>query len=236
MPARISGAERPIGACSERNREIRWSACRLTGLAGPPLRPQQSSDIRGGTHRPRNASTTAIELNLKSPNPSPSHTVRDLGKQRNGPTIDRGANVARLFGTLGRLTPDARPPAGGTARRDSRRRRWPTRSVPRRLRHRAHRLTRHTTRRRTPSPDPSPSARSVAGAVAGKVHEEAISCLVWWQVTTGVAPDSYAPPQQVTRAQMASFVARTHKARPRRARVLAGHGGRRPRTAPWLRA
>lgn len=42
----------------------------------------------------------------------------------------------------------------------------------------------------------------------GTTHVAAIDCLAWWAVTTGVTATNYAPNVGVTRAQMASFVAR----------------------------
>ncbi len=44
--------------------------------------------------------------------------------------------------------------------------------------------------------------------VVGTTHAEAITCLSGWAVTRGVTPTTYAPNGQVTRAQMASFLAR----------------------------
>lgn len=43
---------------------------------------------------------------------------------------------------------------------------------------------------------------------AGNVHSHAIDCIVGWGITHGVAADRYAPARSVTRAQMASFMAR----------------------------
>lgn len=40
------------------------------------------------------------------------------------------------------------------------------------------------------------------------VHAAAIDCLAWWRVTTGVTPERFVPAAGVTRAQMASFLAR----------------------------
>jgi hypothetical protein len=42
----------------------------------------------------------------------------------------------------------------------------------------------------------------------GNVHAPAIDCVVWWQVANGTAPGMYNPSGPVTRAQMASFIAR----------------------------
>lgn len=44
---------------------------------------------------------------------------------------------------------------------------------------------------------------------ADNVHEPAVDCLVWWGVARGVTATAYAPSQSVTRAQMATFLART---------------------------
>lgn len=43
---------------------------------------------------------------------------------------------------------------------------------------------------------------------SGNVHEGSIDCLVWWDVTGGETWADYAPATRVSRAQMASFVAR----------------------------
>ena len=40
------------------------------------------------------------------------------------------------------------------------------------------------------------------------VHGRAINCMAWWDVAGGVTTSSFAPAGRVTRAQMASFVAR----------------------------
>ncbi|CAN5917934.1 hypothetical protein BH23ACT10_BH23ACT10_24410 [soil metagenome] len=44
--------------------------------------------------------------------------------------------------------------------------------------------------------------------VAGRPHEQTIACLAWYGITSGTAPSTYAPATIVTRAQMASFLAR----------------------------
>lgn len=44
--------------------------------------------------------------------------------------------------------------------------------------------------------------------VAGTTHAEAIGCLASWGITSGVTPTSYVPAGEVTRDQMASFLAR----------------------------
>jgi hypothetical protein len=43
---------------------------------------------------------------------------------------------------------------------------------------------------------------------AGNVHEAAIDCVVWWGVAQGTTATTYNPTGTVTRAQMASFIAR----------------------------
>lgn len=44
--------------------------------------------------------------------------------------------------------------------------------------------------------------------VAGRPHEQTIACLAWYGITDGTSPSTYAPATTVTRAQMASFLAR----------------------------
>ena len=44
--------------------------------------------------------------------------------------------------------------------------------------------------------------------VAGTAHEAAIACAAWYGLTTGVTGTRYAPGRDVTRAQIASFLAR----------------------------
>ena len=44
--------------------------------------------------------------------------------------------------------------------------------------------------------------------VPGTTHAEAIGCLAGWGVTTGVTSTTFAPDRRVTRAQLASFLAR----------------------------
>ncbi|MFO7778044.1 MAG: phosphodiester glycosidase family protein [Nitriliruptoraceae bacterium] len=69
--------------------------------------------------------------------------------------------------------------------------------------------------------DPPPPTRNLTsacpdGLVPGDrftdttqtVHAAAIDCLAWWRVTTGVTADRFVPAAGVTRAQMASFLAR----------------------------
>jgi len=46
------------------------------------------------------------------------------------------------------------------------------------------------------------------GDVPGTTHAIAIDCLAWWGVTTGVTTTAFAPSDNVTRGQMASFLAR----------------------------
>jgi len=47
-----------------------------------------------------------------------------------------------------------------------------------------------------------------ADVPASDVHARSIDCMAWWSVAGGVAPNAFAPAGQVSRAQMASFVAR----------------------------
>lgn len=60
-----------------------------------------------------------------------------------------------------------------------------------------------------------PIDQACAGAPAGRFadvsgpHEPAIDCLGWWGVTQGAGDGLYRPAAQVSRAQMASFVAAT---------------------------
>jgi CSLREA domain-containing protein len=42
----------------------------------------------------------------------------------------------------------------------------------------------------------------------GNLHAHNIDCIVWWEITFGIAPGQYGPTNPVTRAQMASFIAR----------------------------
>jgi hypothetical protein len=42
----------------------------------------------------------------------------------------------------------------------------------------------------------------------GDVHEAAIACVAWWEVTAGTGPGTYDPDRSVRRDQMASFLAR----------------------------
>lgn len=46
-----------------------------------------------------------------------------------------------------------------------------------------------------------------ADVAAGNMHEAAVDCLAWWELTRGTG-DGYGPALSVTRAQMASFVTR----------------------------
>jgi hypothetical protein len=43
---------------------------------------------------------------------------------------------------------------------------------------------------------------------AGDLHQAAITCMAWWQVTSGVVGGGYGPGQLVRRDQMAAFLAR----------------------------
>lgn len=67
----------------------------------------------------------------------------------------------------------------------------------------------------TPAPDPTrvdacPSNIPNAGFVDVQQHTAAINCLAWWDITQGVGDGTrYHPAGTVTRAQMASFIARS---------------------------
>jgi hypothetical protein len=56
----------------------------------------------------------------------------------------------------------------------------------------------------------------------GNVHELAIDCMVWWEIAQGTSATSYEPAKEVSRAQMASFIAR----------LVVQAGGELPETAP----
>jgi len=44
--------------------------------------------------------------------------------------------------------------------------------------------------------------------IAESVHEEAIACLNWWKIANGIGNNAFGPELNVSRGQMASFVAR----------------------------
>jgi uncharacterized protein YkwD len=72
----------------------------------------------------------------------------------------------------------------------------------------------------SPEAQPVPTARSIdAACPSGRVpsagfvdvaagQQRAVDCLAWWQVAEGIDGRHYAPSRTVTRAQMASFLAR----------------------------
>lgn len=74
-----------------------------------------------------------------------------------------------------------------------------------------------------PPPPTSPSARAIDDSCPpGKVpeddftdvpssnpHELAIDCVVWWKIASGTTTATYGPSSDVTRAQMATFIAKT---------------------------
>ena len=70
-----------------------------------------------------------------------------------------------------------------------------------------------TTRSTQPAPprDACPSGLPSGGFAdtRGSVHERYIDCMAWWGITTGVAPGRFAPQDDVTRAQIATFLHRT---------------------------
>ncbi len=61
--------------------------------------------------------------------------------------------------------------------------------------------------------DDSCPAKQVPSAgfadTAGSPHAVAIDCVVWWRIAGGTSATTYAPAARVSRAQMASFLART---------------------------
>ncbi|HVM15014.1 MAG TPA: ScyD/ScyE family protein [Egibacteraceae bacterium] len=56
-------------------------------------------------------------------------------------------------------------------------------------------------------PDAVPAA-GFTDVAAGNVHRQAIDCLAWWEITTGVTPTTYMPAGRLTRGQMAQFLSR----------------------------
>jgi subtilisin family serine protease len=67
---------------------------------------------------------------------------------------------------------------------------------------------------RTPPPtsrDACPSGLPAGGFTdtRGSVHEHYVDCMAWWGITAGVAPGRFAPQDDVTRAQIATFLHRT---------------------------
>jgi hypothetical protein len=56
----------------------------------------------------------------------------------------------------------------------------------------------------------------------GNTHELAIDCMVWWEIAQGTSATTYEPATEVSRAQMASFIAR----------LIVEAGGELPDTAP----
>ena len=55
---------------------------------------------------------------------------------------------------------------------------------------------------------PSPGPAAPFGDVAGDTHAAAIACLSAWGITVGIDDTTYGPHRSVTRAQMATFLAR----------------------------
>ncbi|HSK96064.1 MAG TPA: phosphodiester glycosidase family protein, partial [Euzebyales bacterium] len=83
--------------------------------------------------------------------------------------------------------------------------------------------------------------------IAGSAHAGTIACAAWYGITTGTTATTFATGRPVTRAQMASFLARlidhsaTHPGDGRRGRALATRGGGRrfadvPVRSPHARA
>lgn len=63
-----------------------------------------------------------------------------------------------------------------------------------------------------PPPPPAACGTVVAPAgfadVTGGAHAVAVDCILWWGITLGQTPTMYGPSTPVTRAQMATFIAR----------------------------
>jgi hypothetical protein len=62
-----------------------------------------------------------------------------------------------------------------------------------------------------PVPEACPDGEVPASGfrdLAGNVHEAAIDCVAWWEITRGVSADEYGAARTVRRDQMASFLAR----------------------------
>jgi Phosphodiester glycosidase/S-layer homology domain len=82
--------------------------------------------------------------------------------------------------------------------------------------------------------------------IAGSAHAGTIACAAWYGITTGRTATTFAPGRSVTRAQMASFLARlidhsaAHPGDRRRGRALTTRGARRfhdvPTRSPHARA
>jgi hypothetical protein len=82
--------------------------------------------------------------------------------------------------------------------------------------------------------------------VSRGAHAQTIACAAWYGITTGTTATTFAPGRPVTRAQIASFLARlidhsaTHPGAGRRGRALAATGARRfadvPARSPHARA
>ncbi len=74
-----------------------------------------------------------------------------------------------------------------------------------------------------PPPPTSPTARAIDDSCppakvpednftdvpSGNPHELAIDCIVWWKIASGTTSSTYGPTRDVTRAQMATFIAKT---------------------------
>lgn len=58
---------------------------------------------------------------------------------------------------------------------------------------------------------PEASIGSSVSGVAGTAHEDAIHCAIWWGIARGYGDDTFPPVQEVSRAQMATFLDRTHQ-------------------------
>jgi hypothetical protein len=65
-------------------------------------------------------------------------------------------------------------------------------------------------------------AAGYGDVAAGDVHRSSIDCVTWWRVASGTAAGVYSPTTTVTRAQMATFLAR----------LVRESGGTLPTNAP----
>jgi hypothetical protein len=87
----------------------------------------------------------------------------------------------------------------------------------------------------SPAQPGAPAARDLAAAcpegrvpggsrqdIRGNTHERAIDCMIWWEIANGTSSTAYSPVPDVTREQMAAFVAR----------LVQRSGGQLPAGAP----
>jgi subtilisin family serine protease len=153
------------------------------------------------------SATAALALEASGDHePSPSHaqaivdsitsTAHDLGDPGHDPHFGHGlvqADKAVQAASLLRAV-EKEPPATDDSGSSS------TESSP-------------TTRSTKPAPprEACPSGLPSGGFTdtRGSVHERYVDCMAWWGITAGVAPGRFAPQDDVTRAQIATFLHRT---------------------------